>query len=114
MNIQELASLADYKLPVKVIVLDNHRLGIVSQFQKLNWGSDPLCGDKWNPDFVAIARAYGIKGLMIDNTAEMEDTLRRAIDHPGPVLVHCRVDPKEDISPMLLAGQTLDRMWPYG
>ena len=51
MNIQELATIAELHLPIKIIVFDNHRLGIVSQFQKFNWSCDPSCGNKWNPDF---------------------------------------------------------------
>lgn len=113
MNIQELANVAELGLPVKIIVLDNHRLGIVSQFQKLNWKCDPSCGNKWNPDFAAIARAYGIKGVTIRSKGEVEERLKEAIAFEGPALVHCIVDPDEDVVPMLLANQTMDRMWPY-
>jgi len=111
MNIQELASLISYELPVKIVVLDNHRLGIVSQFQRLNWGRDPTCGDKWNPDFAAIARAYGLLGETVADGCELEPALSRALAAPGPALVHCIVDPGEDVSPMLLAGQTINAMW---
>jgi acetolactate synthase I/II/III large subunit len=112
-NIQELASLVDRELPVKIVVLDNHRLGIVSQFQLQNWGSDPTCGHKWNPDFAAIARAYGIPSWTIEHDAQIEDALVQALAAQGPALVHCLIDPEEDVVPMLLAGQTMDRMWPY-
>lgn len=113
-NIQEMATLAERYLPVKVIVLDNHRLGIVSQFQILNWSCDPSCGNKWNPDFAAIARSYGISGLSVSSADEVEEKMAKALAEDGPVLVHCTVDPSEDVVPMLLAGQTMDRMWPYG
>ena len=113
-NIQELASVVDQELPIKIVVLDNHRLGIVSQFQLLNWGSDPTCGEKWNPDFAAIARAYGIPSWSVADRAELVETLTEALAAPGAALVHCAVDPEEDIVPMLLAGQRLDRMWPLG
>ena len=112
-NIQELATIAELGLPVKIIVLDNHRLGIVSQFQKLNWGCDPSCGNKWNPDFAAIAKAYGINGVSITSADQVEKNLEYALTYEGPVLVHCIIDPCEDVIPMLLAGQTMDRMWPY-
>jgi len=111
MNIQELASLVAYELPVKVVVLDNHRLGIVSQFQQLNWNRDPTCGDKWNPDFAAIARAYGLWAETVRTAEGLAPAVRRLVEQPGPALLHCVVDPREDISPMLLAGQTLDAMW---
>ncbi len=111
-NIQELASVVDQELPIKIVVIDNHRLGIVSQFQILNWGSDPTCGQKWNPDFAAIARAYGIPSWSVGERAELGPALTEALAQPGAALVHCLVDPDEDIVPMLLAGQRLDRMWP--
>ncbi len=111
MNLQELATLVAYELPVKVIVLDNHRLGIVSQFQKLNWQRDPACGDKWNPDFAAIARGYGLMAHTVEHSADLEAGLRRVLAVRGPALLHCLVDPNEDVSPMLLGGQTLDQMW---
>jgi acetolactate synthase-1/2/3 large subunit len=114
MNIQELASLVSYELPVKIVVLDNHRLGIVSQFQQLNWGRDPTCGEKWNPDFAAIARAYGLLAETVPDRNALEPALARALAAPGPALVHCIIDPGEDISPMLLAGQTIDAMWARG
>lgn len=114
MNIQELAALAEHKLPVKIIVLDNHRLGIVSQFQNLNWNADPTCGNKWNPDFAQIAQAYGIVGLKLDNPSDCERQVQKLLALPGPALLHCIIDEAEDVVPMLLANQTLDRMWPNG
>jgi acetolactate synthase I/II/III large subunit len=112
-NIQELASVVEHELPLKLVVLDNHRLGIVSQFQLQNWDADPTCGNKWNPDFAAVARAYGIPSWTIARPEDIEDTLRRVLCVPGPALAHCLIDPAEDVVPMLLAGQTMDRMWPY-
>jgi acetolactate synthase-1/2/3 large subunit len=112
-NIQELAAVVEHRLPVKIIVLDNHRLGIVSQFQKLNWNSDPACGEKWNPDFAAIAKAYGIKGYTVRSEGDVEPVLRKGLADAGATLIHCLVDPGEDVVPMLMAGQTMDKMWPY-
>jgi acetolactate synthase-1/2/3 large subunit len=60
MNIQELASLAERKLDVEVLLLNNHRLGIVSQFQRITWGVDPSSGKFATPDFVTIAKGFGI------------------------------------------------------
>jgi len=114
MNIQELAALVEYDLPVKIVVLDNRRLGIVSQFQLLNWAADPTCGRKRNPDFAAIARGYGMTGLTLNRVEDMQPRLRELIATPGPALLHCLVDEAEDVSPMLLPGQTLDRMWRNG
>lgn len=111
MNIQELATLAERQLPVKVLVLDNHRLAMVSQFQNLNWGCDPTCGDKWNPDFAAVAASYGIPSATATVADQVEHVLREALAAPGPFLAHFVVDPAENVSPMLLANQTMDAMW---
>lgn len=112
-NIQELAAIVEHRLPVKIVVLDNHRLAIVSQLQKIWWGTDPTCGQKWNPDFAAIARAYGIPGWTLDDASQTESALRTLLDTEGPALLHCIVDPETDVVPMMLTGQTMDRMWPY-
>ena len=111
LNIQELAALAEFELPVKLFVLDNRRFAIVSQFQRLNWGSDPTCGDKRNPDFAALARAYGLEAATVSSLDGLEETLAPLLASPKPVLIHCLIDSAEDISPMLLAGQTMDAMW---
>lgn len=112
-NLQELGSVVERELPVKIVVLDNQRLAIVSQFQLQNWGADPTCGRKWNPDFAAVARAYGIPSWTVSRAEEAEPALAAMLAEPGPALVHCLIDSAEDVVPMLLAGQTLDRMWPY-
>lgn len=110
-NIQELGAIAEHRLPVKLLVLDNHRLGIVSQFQLLNWPSDPTCGAKWNPDFAAIATAYGIPARTLTEESDVEAALRWLLDTDGPALLHCLIDPRADVVPMLLGGQTMDAMW---
>lgn len=110
MNIQELAFVAERKLDIKIVVLDNHALNIVAQFQRQNWKSHPSTGDKYNPDFAAIAKAYGIAGVTIASRTGMAAKLRAALIAKGPVLIHCQVDPKEDLLPMLLGGHTLDDM----
>jgi len=110
MNIQELATIAELNLDIKIIVLDNHALNIVAQFQRQNWKSHPATGARYNPDFGAVARAYGIRSLTIDSAASMEKTLAEGLNHAGPVLIHCEIDPEEDLLPMLLGGHRLDDM----
>lgn len=112
-NIQELQSVVVHNTHVKIFVLDNHRLAMVSQFQLLNWGSDPTTGHKINPDFASIARAYGIKAYTIKRPEEIESISSEALSYEGPALIHCIVDYNEDVSPMLLPDQTMDKMWPY-
>lgn len=110
MNIQELATIADLKLDIKILVLDNHALNIVAQFQRQNWKSHPATGDRFNPDFADIARAYGIWSVQINSNRTMERKIKSALKRRGPALIHCIIDEKEDLIPMLLGGQTLDNM----
>jgi acetolactate synthase-1/2/3 large subunit len=110
MNIQELATIVERNLDIKIVVLDNHALSIVAQFQRQNWKSHPATGDKFNPDFAAIALAYGIAGVSIASREDVTAKIGAALKHKGPVLIHCQVDPQEDLLPMLLGGRTLDDM----
>jgi len=110
MNIQELATIVERNLDIKIVVLDNHALSIVAQFQRQNWKSHPATGDKYNPDFAAIAQAYGIAAVSITSQEDIAAKLGPALNHKGPVLIHCHVDPEEDLLPMLLGGHTLDDM----
>jgi len=111
MNIQELASLCDRQLNVKILVLNNSRLGIVSQFQLITWGDDPTTGDFVSPNFSAIAQGFGISSARVDSM----DNLREQVDwfwkKAGPVLLEVMIDPNSDVVPMLLAGQNMGEMW---
>ena len=113
MNIQELAFIAEHRIPVKIIVMDNSRLGIVSQFQKLNWESDPTCGHKVNPDFELVAKAFNIEAISITENHEIQNGLEWLINNTSACLLNVKVDSSVDVVPMLLAGDTPDRMWPY-
>ena len=110
MNIQELATIVERGIDIKIVVLDNHALSIVAQFQRQNWKSHPSTGERTNPDFAAIAQAYGIAGISITSDEGMRTKISAAMKRKGPVLIHCHVDPQEDLLPMLLGGHTLDDM----
>lgn len=109
LNIQELALAVELNLPIKIVLLDNSRLGIVSQFQRITFADDPVTGDFRNPDFRAIAGAYGIRAFDLEtfDPATIDAFLRT----DGPALLHARVQHDAPVSPMLLGGQTLDGMW---
>ncbi|MCD6472786.1 thiamine pyrophosphate-binding protein [Candidatus Aerophobetes bacterium] len=113
MNIQELATIKEYNLPIKIFVLDNKRLGIVSQFQLLNWGSDPSTGNKSNPSFSKIGEAYGLKGFDIYEKREIPTVLKEVFEDLSPGVVHCHIDSSEDVLPMLLGGQRMNQMYPF-
>lgn len=111
MNIQELATAVSYQVPVKIVILNNGYLGMVRQWQELfykkNYCSTCL---HTNPDFVALARAYGAEGFLVEKPEELESTLRTAFAHPGPVVVDVRVEPEENVAPMVPAGAALAEM----
>lgn len=111
MNIQELATVATYNIPVKVAILNNSCLGMVRQWQELFWNkrySHTIFNH--NPDFVKLAEAYGVKGMRITERDQVRDALEEAIRHPGPVIMDFRVDPAENVFPMVPAGKSLDEV----
>ncbi|MBI1920066.1 MAG: thiamine pyrophosphate-binding protein [Geobacter sp.] len=109
MNLQELALIEEYNLGVKILVMDNNRLGIVSQFQRITFNDDPTTGNFRNPDFLHIAAAYGIPAW---DLPEMDNQIIAAwLNTPGPALLRARIQSDAPVSPMLLGGQRLDAMW---
>jgi acetolactate synthase-1/2/3 large subunit len=113
MNIQELAFLKELDLPVKILVFDNSKLGIVSQFQKLNWFNDPTCGSKINPDFAEISKAYSIPAKSLSAKKDIAITMKWLFAQEGPALVNIKTMAEIDVVPLLLANDVLDDMWPY-
>ena len=106
MNIQELATLADNDIPVKVFLMNNGYLGMVRQWQELFWdGRYSQVDTGEHPDWVKLADAYGMKGMKVTDKAELEGSMREAIEHDGPVLVDVRVTKEENTYPMIPAGQ---------
>jgi acetolactate synthase-1/2/3 large subunit len=111
MNIQELAYLKDSDLNIKIIVFNNSRLGIVSQFQLITWGVDPTTGDFRPQDFKSIAEGFGINAEKIAQNREIKGKIEWLWSQTGPALLDVMIDPSADVRPMLLAGQTMDEMW---
>ncbi|BDV01480.1 acetolactate synthase [Thermodesulfomicrobium sp. WS] len=111
MNIQELATAVSYQIPVKVVILNNGYLGMVRQWQELFYNKN-YCATclHINPDFVALAKAYGAEGFRVERAEDVEPVLRKAFDYPGPVFVDVRVEPEENVAPMVPAGAALSEM----
>ncbi|MDO8426784.1 MAG: biosynthetic-type acetolactate synthase large subunit [Deltaproteobacteria bacterium] len=112
MNIQELATAVQYKLPVKVAILNNMVLGMVRQWQEFFYNKrySHTCISV-APDFVKLAEAYGAAGLRAKTPGEVEGVIKEALSIKGkPVLMDFRVDPAEDVYPMVPAGQPLNKM----
>ncbi|KZE15342.1 MULTISPECIES: acetolactate synthase 3 large subunit [Sphingomonas] len=105
MNIQELATATQYRLPVKIFILNNEYMGMVRQWQELTYSSrysnsysDSL------PDFVKLGEAYGWKGIRIEHPDELEAGIQAMLDHDGPVIVDCMVAKLANCFPMIPSG----------
>jgi len=105
MNIQELATATQYRLPVKVFILNNEYMGMVRQWQELTYASrySESYSDSL-PDFVKLAEAYGWKGIRIDNPDDLEGGIAAMLDHDGPVIVDCHVAKLANCYPMIPSG----------
>jgi len=111
MNIQELATAVNYKIPVKIAILNNGYLGMVRQWQQLFYHSRYSQVNLGScPDFVKIAEAYGAVGIRIDKTEEVEPSLKKALATQGPVVMDFRISPEENVYPMVPAGAALTQM----
>lgn len=105
MNLQELATAAEHKLPVKIVLLNNGFHGMVRQWQDLFYEGRYAASYLGKiPDFVKLAEAYGIRGLRAEKPAAVESVLRDGLKHKGPVLMDIQVDPFENCYPMIPAG----------
>ena len=107
MNIQEMATCVEYKVPVKIFILNNGYLGMVRQWQELFWRKRYSHVAMYSPDFVKLADAYGCPGFRAVNTNEVEDVIKKALAvKDGPVVVEFKVVPEDNVYPMIPAGQT--------
>ena len=111
MNIQEMGTLAQYRLPVKVFILNNEYMGMVRQWQELLHGgrysqsySDSL------PDFVKLAEAYGAVGMRCTEPGDLDHMIREMVAVDKPVVFDCRVDKAENCFPMIPSGKAHNEM----
>ena len=111
MTMQEMSTAVQYNLPIKIFVLNNQYMGMVRQWQELlhekNYSesySEAL------PDFVKLAEAYGCKGIKASNPQELDEKIKEMIDHKGPVIFDCQVDPNENCFPMIPSGKPHNQM----
>ena len=111
MNIQELATAVQYRLPVKVVILNNGSLGMVRQWQELFFQGklSHTCLPQI-PDFVRLAEAYGAAGFRATKPEQVRDVLRKGFAAPGPAIIDIVTDPNEMVYPMVPAGAPLTKM----
>jgi acetolactate synthase-1/2/3 large subunit len=112
MTLSELATAAVHKLPIKVMIINNHYLGMVRQWQNLFYDNRLSGVDmEGNPDFVKLAQAYGIKGFRIRRSADVRRILGNALEYnDGPCIIDVEVEKEDNVFPMIPAGASLEDM----
>jgi acetolactate synthase-1/2/3 large subunit len=111
MNMQELGTAMQYRLPVKQFILNNERLGMVRQWQELLHGE--RYSSSWSeslPDFVKLAEAFGAKGILCSDPDTLDDAIIEMLTHKGPVLFDCLVEKHENCFPMIPSGKPHNEM----
>ncbi|MDC0012901.1 acetolactate synthase 3 large subunit [Octadecabacter sp.] len=111
MNMQEMGTAVQYRLPVKQFILNNERLGMVRQWQELLHGE--RYSSSWSeslPDFVKLAEAFGAKGILCSDPADLDDAIMEMLNHDGPVLFDCLVEKHENCFPMIPSGKAHNDM----
>ena len=100
-----------FELPVKIFILNNEYMGMVRQWQELNHeGRYSNSYTASLPDFVKLAESYGVTGLMLEDPKDLDATIIKMIDTPGPVLVDCRVEKMANCFPMIPSGAAHNEM----
>jgi acetolactate synthase-1/2/3 large subunit len=111
MSMQELGTIAQNKLPIKIILLNNGVLGMVRQLQKvLSGGRYNQIQLDGNPDFVKLAEAYGMLGIHVDSAEQVQSAIAQAMNHPGPALVNFTISAEEAVLPFVLPGKEITEM----
>ena len=109
MNLNELATMASYNIPVVMIIMNNKVLGMVRQWQKLFYGNRFADTDpNRKTDFVKVAEAFGVKGMHINKNEEIDAVIKEALDYNGPVVIDCRISPDSNVLPMIPPGGSSD------
>ena len=109
MTMQELGTIAEQKLPLKIFILNNQRLGMVRQLQEFYCQNRYVAVDfQFNPDFAALGRLYGMDGYTVETARQLEELLPQVLTSPAPVLVNCMVDREENVLPMVLDGTNIN------
>ncbi|MEP0390825.1 MAG: biosynthetic-type acetolactate synthase large subunit [Erythrobacter sp.] len=115
MNIQELGTASQYRLPVKIFILNNEYMGMVRQWQELTYESRYSNSYSESlPDFVALGEAYGWKGIRITDKDDLDAGIQAMLDYDGPVIVDCCVAKDANCLPMIPSGAAHTEMLLYG
>jgi acetolactate synthase I/II/III large subunit len=107
MNMQEIATMVQERIPVKMAIFNNGYLGMVRQWQQFFHGRRYSATPIWSPDYVRLAQAYGIPGWRVERGEQVDDVLRAALDHDGPALIEFLIEQEANVFPMIPPGASL-------
>ncbi len=110
MTIQELGTIAQNKLPVKIVLLNNNFLGMVRQWQQLFFEKRYSFTELTNPDFIMIAKGFGISGYRLSSRENLPEAVTTMLSHPGPFLLEVMVEKEDNVFPMVPAGASVSHM----
>jgi len=107
MTLHELATIVCEKIAVKIAIINNGFLGMVRQWQDLFYGKRYVATPLYGPDFVKLADAYGVAGMRVIDKKQVPAAIQKAMAHDGPFIIDFRVDPEENVFPMVLPGASI-------
>jgi len=107
MTIQELGLCAQWNVGVKILLLDNNFLGMVRQWQQLFFDRRYSSVELVNPDFVTIAKGFGVKAKSVKDPKKLKKAIKDMLAHDGPYLLHVRVEKEENVFPMVPSGASI-------
>ena len=110
MTIQELGTIFQFQIPVKIVVLNNEFLGMVRQWQQLFFEKRYSATEMTNPDFVAIAKGYHLYAQKVDKRENLKATLTDWLNHPGPSFLEVNVEQEENVFPMVPSGASVSEI----
>lgn len=110
MNCQELATVAEHRLPIKIIMFNNGVLGMVRQWQEFFYNERYSSISLANPDFCKLSQAFGIPSKRIDRADQIQDCLTWALETEGPCFVEVVISPQENVLPMIPPGKSVEEI----
>jgi acetolactate synthase-1/2/3 large subunit len=110
MTLQELGTILQYNIPVKIIILNNNYLGMVRQWQDMFYAKRYASTELINPDFVMIANAFNIPGKSVTKREELKDSLKEMLESKGPFLLNITVEKEGGVFPMVEPGSSVSEI----
>ncbi|MCX6136153.1 MAG: thiamine pyrophosphate-dependent enzyme, partial [Ignavibacteriales bacterium] len=110
MNMQEMGTILEYDLPIKIFIINNGFLGMVRQWQDLFWEKRYSAVEMKNPDFVKLAEAYGYPAVRVTKSEEVGPAIQAALAHKGAYFIEFSVVMEDNVYPMIPAGQSVNEI----